>query len=387
MLAKTPVAGALLILLVGFAPVAEPGEPPSRSRRPVALATSADGSTLFAANARSGSVSVVDPRSGRVVDEIEVGRSLADLRAMPDGRLVAVDSEGDALVVLKVDGTTVEIQGRLAVPFEPASVLVAPDGASCVVALTASRTLSVVALDGAGPKVVRTIALPFSPRNLAWVGADPARKLVAADAFGGKVAVVDPNLDRPESIRTLPAHNIRGLAATPDGRSLIVVHQTLNRLARSSFEDVHWGSLLNNHLRVLSLDAVLAPDADLLKGSRVVEIGRVGRAAGDPGTIAFDRRGRMAVALAGVQEVALIADSRSYFANRIPVGHDPSAICPAPTGDRFYVANSLDDSISVVEAGAGKVRRRSPSAPSPNRGRSSAASGSSPTRSCRTTAG
>ena len=49
------------------------------------------------------------------------------------------------------------------------------------------------------------------------------------------------------SVRSLPAHNIRGLALAPDGKSLVIAHQTLNPLARTTFDDVHWGLLVNNH--------------------------------------------------------------------------------------------------------------------------------------------
>ncbi len=224
-------------------------------------------------------------------------------------------------------------------------------------ASTASHRLSVIALqpEEDAPKVARVISLPFTPGLLAW--AEPGKSLVAADTFGGRIAVIDPTRDHPDSVRSIPAHNIRGLARTPDGRSLVVAHQTLSKLARTSFEDVHWGSLLGNHLRVLSLSAVLDSQADLLAGARVVDLGRTGRAAGDPGAVAFDRQGRLAVALSGVHEVALIPDSTSHSSQRVPVGQGPSAVLSSPDGALVYVADAMDDSISVVNvATASKVR-------------------------------
>ncbi len=203
---------------------------------------------------------------------------------------------------------------------------------------------------------------------MAW--AVPGSKVVAADAYGGRLAVVDLSRDVPELVRSIPAHNIRGLATTPDGRSLVVVHQTLNRQARSNFEGVHWGTLLGNHLRVLKLDAVLSTDtdADPLKGSRVVELGRQGRAAGDPGAIAFDREGRLAIALTGVHEVGLIGDLRSYYTRRVAVGEGPAAVLPSPDGSIVYVADSLDDTISVVEVATGRKLRTISLGPKPEPG-------------------
>ena len=342
-----------------------------RSRQPVALAASPDGDRLFVANRRSGSLSVIDAKRGEVAFEQDVAGGLADLAPLPDGRLLAVDPEGDALLVLKVGERSVEVEAKLPVARDPASVLVAPDGSSCVVASTASHRLSVINLNtdpksGIVPKLARTIRLPFAPRLMAW--AEPGSSLVAADAYGGRIAVVDPARDAPDSVRSIPAHNIRGLARTPDGRSMVVAHQSSNRLARTSFEDVHWGSLLGNHLRVFQLDAVLRPDADLLEGSRLVDLGRSGRAAGDPGAVAFDRQGRMVVALAGVHEVALIPDSASYYAKRVAVGQGPAAVLPSPDGAVVYVADSLDDAITVVDANSGVAPKAIPLGPRPDLG-------------------
>jgi YVTN family beta-propeller protein len=356
-----------LCLLVGLWPGMASKADEARFRQPIALASSPDGTQLFVANRKSGSLSVVDLKESRVASEHDVGKGLADLVTLPDGRLLAVDREGNALLVLKA----VEVEARFPVALDPASVLASSDGKSCVVASTASHQLSVISLpldpDGkVAPKLVRTIPLPFAPMLLAW--AEPGKLLVATDAYGGRIAVVDPTRDRPDSIRSIPAHNIRGLARTPDGRSLLVAHQTLNKLARTSFEDVHWGSLLGNHLRVLSLSAVLDPQAELLKGSRLVDLGRTGRAAGDPGAITFDRNGRLAIALAGVHEIALITDSTSYSAQRVSVGLGPSAVLPSPDGSQLYVADSFDDTISIIDVNSASRLRTISLGPRPEVG-------------------
>src|SRR5690348_6880412 len=87
---------ALLLLSPPVRPLAgEPGpadSPPRRPRQPVALAFVNGGKTLIVANRRSGSLSVIDVASRRVVAEHDLGRGLADLVALPDGRhLLAVD--------------------------------------------------------------------------------------------------------------------------------------------------------------------------------------------------------------------------------------------------------------------------------------------------------
>ena len=172
-----------------------------------------------------------------------------------------------------------------------------------------------------------------------------------------------------ESVRSLPAHNIRGLATSPDGQTLVLAHQTLSRLASSSFDDVHWGSLLNNHLRVLRVEALTSPDpdADVLRGSRLIDLGEVGNAAGDPAGIAFDARGGLMVALSGVGEVA-IGPGPDQPLRRTAVGRRPTTVALGPDGETAYVADMLDDTISVVELGAGTLLRSISLGPRPEPG-------------------
>src|SRR5258708_140292 len=65
--------------------------------------------------------------------------------------------------------------------------------------------------DAPALKVVATLDLPFSPRALTLVRG--GSRLVVADAYGGRIAVVDPVRGSLQAVRALPAHNIGGLAA------------------------------------------------------------------------------------------------------------------------------------------------------------------------------
>ena len=254
-------------------------EPPTRHRQPVALAGSPDGGLALRRQPaeREPSRSSTPGRAGRGRGRARPGAGRPRRparRPSPPGRRPGRRRPGRPQGRGGRGRRRVEAGGRPR-PGRPSPV--APDGSGAVVASTGSRRLSVVgwsAAGGDGPiaaEVRRSVDLPFAPRLMAWAGS----KLVVADAFGGRIAVVDPASGRVESSRSIPGHNIRGLAASPDGRSLVVAHQTLNRLARSSFEDIHWGTLLNNHLRLLRLDAVLdpGPTPTCSRGSRLIELG------------------------------------------------------------------------------------------------------------------
>lgn len=354
------VAMSLAPARAGEAPVTGPR--PARFREPVALGLRRDGTELYVANRRSGTLSVIDSRTSRVRAEYEVGRGLADLAVLPDGNcLLAVDQAADALLLLDVRGGTVHTVERQSVSADPVAVAVLPDGSSCVVASRWSRRLSVLELAGSSGsaqprmKTTRTIDLPFSPRNLAFVR--DGAWLVAADAFEGRLAVVDPRRGTVASIRSLPAHNIRGMAVTPDGESLLLAHQVLLPAARTTYEDIHWGLCINNDLRVINVGKLLGSgsDSDMLQDSRQLHLGDPGNGSGDPSALAFDHAGHVIVALGGIDEV-LIGTDPGILSYRPSVGRRPTAVAIDGEGRTAYVANSLDDSISVIDIRTGRRR-------------------------------
>jgi YVTN family beta-propeller protein len=362
----TPSLAVLLMLLAprgGISGDASGSAGPlaRRVRQPVALACADGGRTILVANRRSGSLSVIDAASRRVVAEHDVGRGLADLAVLPDGRhLLAVDQAANELLLIDYRDRSIRVVDRIKVGPDPVRLVVSADGSCCVVASLWSRRLTFAMLAGGTPagghpalSIAGSLELPFCPLELASFG--DGAKLLVADAFGGRLAVVDARRRAIESVRSLPAHNIRGLAFAPDGKTLVIAHQVLNRLAQSSFDDVHWGLLIRNHLRVVRTDAVLrpGPDAALLDGSRLFDLGDVGYAAGDPAALAFDARGNLIVALAGVDEVAITA-SPDQGPRRIVVGRRPAAVTPSPDGSFVYVAGTLDDTVSFVEIGSGQ---------------------------------
>jgi YVTN family beta-propeller protein len=183
-------------------------------------------------------------------------------------------------------------------------------------------------------------------------------KIAVADAFGGKLAVVDLAAGVVESVRSLPAHNIRGMSLSADGRRLLVTHQTLNPLGRAQFDDIHWGNLLTNDVRVLRLTAVLNPKADLLQGSDLVHLGAAGHGTGDPAGLAACGD-RLAVALAGVGEVAVGREQGDAW-QYVAVGRRPTSVVPSPDGRRLFVANTFSDSVSIVDLEKSSVLAEKP---------------------------
>jgi YVTN family beta-propeller protein len=352
------LAGASLAAIL-LTPQKTFGEPVPRVRQPVALVIADSGKTILVANRRSGSLSIVDTATGRAVAEHDVGQGLADLAVLKgDRRLLVVDEASRELLLLDYHDRAVRVLDRLKLSPDPVRLALLDGGASCAVASLWSRRLTFVSIAkgtaGADTALasIGDLELPFCPGVLA--GSGGGSKLVVADAFGGRLAVVDTRRRAIESVRTIPGHNIRGMVFAPDGKSLVIAHQYLNHLAQTTFDDVHWGLLIRNHLRVVRTDALLeaGSDSSLLEGGRLFDLGDVGYAAGDPGSIAFAKGGNLIVALAGVDEIGITA-SPSQGPRRIVVGHRPRAVAPSPDGSVVYVADSMDDTVTAVDIKSG----------------------------------
>lgn len=333
-----------------------------RLRRPVAMAFVDNGKQLVVANRGSDTVSVIDTEKNCLITEHSVGERLSDIVTCDNDRyLLATDEARHRLLLLAREGSGLTVAAQLEIAPYPVSVRLSGDGRSCFVASLWSRRLTVVSLDfktdqKATPtlSVERSIPLPFAPRMQLWI--PRGQRLLVADSFGGNVAIVDPKEGTIESVRSLPAHNIRGLAIHPKTDEVLVSHQTLSRLARTTFEDLHWGTLMTNVAHALAINAVLDPQADLLTGSRTLRLGDVGRAAGDPAGIAVTADRKIVVAYSGIDEVAVLEEGRPGQ-QRLEVGKRPTAVAIHPNrNSTAYIADTLGDTITVIDFPANEPR-------------------------------
>ncbi len=337
-------------------------------RRPAALAVL--GERLYVANRRSGSISVVDLATHRVVAEQRVGAQVDDLAILP-GRnaLLAVDSDANRLRLLKIAGDRLNVAAELEVLGSPVTLRVAADGALCsVVSLWGRRTSLIEIANDDGEKTPRLklraqIDLPFAPR-LQWLSTDGAR-LVVADAFGGRLAAIDVPAARVRSVRSFHGHNVQGMAADAEETALLLAHQILNESVPTTHDRVFWGTVMGNVVRTVPLEDLFSPSqqSSLGESSQVYDLarwslhplGRPGSATGDPGAVTVTRAGQTVVALSGVGDIAYQPAPLQSFA-RVKVGRRPVAVTVDEHETRAYIANYFDDSLSVLELASGEVR-------------------------------
>jgi YVTN family beta-propeller protein len=325
----------------------------ARLRRPVAATFLDDGRTLCVANQRSGTVSLVDVRQSCVREEVTVGKHLADLAVLPDRKhILVVDDERHELIVLSFDGTHLSIRTRLAVAPYPASVTVGADGKWATVAALWSRRVQVVDLTSLSTefpalRVLHTIRLPFAPRNQCALPG--CSQVVVADAFGGHLAVVDAAAGRLTAVHRLNGHNLRGLAVSADGKQLLVTHQILDQQAPTAEEKIWRGILINNVAGAIPLTKLRESGMDLTEIEDIIPLKGSGEGTGDPAGLTVLDADQFAVALAGVNEIAL-AGTDGQSIRRLHVGRRPTAIVRAAPGQPVLVLNTFDDSLSVVDA-------------------------------------
>lgn len=333
------MASILSAVDAGELPSVSPEE--ARFRRPVAIAR-LDENTAVVAN-RCGTLSVIDLDHWSVAAEYRVGTRLTDVAAA-NGRILVTDAAESRLNLIKVDRNHAEVVSQIPLPAYPVTIQVAADQKSCSVACRWARKLTFVTigetLDAAGD-----VDLEFCPGEQLHI---PSRKrMLVADAFGGQLAVVNSSTRTVEAVHEFGAHNIRGLAISHDGQSLLISHQILNDAAFPRRSDIIWGVMIDNKIRVAEIDRVLAGEPNAVYRGRSFNVGYAGQGAGDPDALYVDPTGRAVLALAGVNEVSIgVPDSRAF--QRIGVGIRPTALLPL-TSDRFVVVNELSDSLTLID--------------------------------------
>jgi DNA-binding beta-propeller fold protein YncE len=285
-----------------------------------------------------------------VRQEFDLGQRLSAMCLTANGRsLLITDEQANELLLCDVKNAAIDVLQRLPVSQYPVDVVVSKDGRRAFVSSLWSHRVSLVEIpaDGStGMRVTQVLDLPFAPRCLLLAKDDT--RLIVGDAFGGRLGVIDSQHMKLLHVRTFPSHNIRGLAVSPDGKMLLVAHQMLNELAQTTNNDVHWGLLMSNDLRWLQLDSILSPTADLYTGAHMHPLGHAGNATGDPSGLAVTSNGTVVVTLGGIDELAL-GKENDFSLQRLGVGRRPTAVTVSLDGRRALVANTLADSISVVD--------------------------------------
>ena len=338
--------------------------------------------------------------------------SPVDLAVSPDGQRLYVVCEGtDEL--LAVDTAAQSIAGRVKVGRVPQGIALSPGGQRIYV--TNSWSDTVTEIDAASLGVLRTLPAGFEPHGIAAgngslfvanrIGSDvsaidlstaqDARHLpagrgasyVAASPGGQRVYVTHiypnpgPFRSQPESeiteidtehqvvVSRTRLHNAAGIfhvAISRDGRLGLAAQLRPKNLIPLAHVAHGWafgdslavfGEDIGDAVQLpldeldryfsLPFGVAIAPDKSKAylsaSGSNevaILDLPRLVEAARSPGRAALAND---------------LSASAAYVLARIPVGRNPKGIALSPDGGKLYVANRLDDTVSVLDTAKGRI--------------------------------
>ncbi len=344
-------------------------------RSPVDLVLAEDGSWLASANETSNTVSLIETKSGAVVDERACGRHPAGIARCLDGRhlLVSCSYSGEVVLLEVRDRRLIE-KTVIPVGFEPVGLAVAPDGRRAYVGLAASG--EVAEIDLVDAKVSRRIAVGKWPRYLT-ISPD-GRRLAVGCSGENKIVVVD--CESGECLYEeglVGGINIGHMQCSADGQYayfpwMVYRSNPINQ------RNIRLGWVLASRIGRVRLDGPSYREA--------ISLDVPGVAIADPHGLALssDQR-RLVVTASGTHELLvyrrpdlpfigvggpgdlidrrLLADKDMFY--RIDIGGRPMGVVIASDNRTAYVANHLKDCVQEIDIESRKLLREISLGPSP----------------------
>ncbi len=339
-------------------------------RSPIALALSADGARLLVANQTAGSVSLVDPRAGRVLDELKTGDKPAGVALSRDGRRgVVTHWYGYDVAILALEGDHISLVDRVAVGPEPRGVALSADGNTAYVAVGVANLVVRVDLDSG--KVTGRLAVGREPRGIAL--APDGSRLLVSNARSQNVSIIDPRAWAVVHTLPIDGDNLRQVAMSADGKTGYVANMR-NRGLPTTRNNIDLGWVLGQRLTRIDL---AGPPA-----YSTLSLDVRGKAAADAHGAAVSSDSKfVAVSCGGTHEVMIfrtdlarlpwrLNSSRDLIApellkkdgrfRRVELGGRPTEILFAQDGKTLFVANYLADAVQVVDAESARLEKTIP---------------------------
>ncbi|MFB3777403.1 MAG: multiheme c-type cytochrome [Bryobacteraceae bacterium] len=362
--------------------IAHPTRLPEEARQPVYktplnLAMSPDGSEVYVACEGSDSVAVVSTARQEMVAEIPVGGSPADVTFSPDGRLAFASNRHDDTVSV-IDVRARKVTGTLSVGDEPHGVLTDKAARLLYVLNTSSDDISV--FDVASLKQIKTLSAGRGPWSLA-LSPDGERLMVTnmyanfafRAPFDSEISMIDATRGAiEERLKVAGANLMMGVDWHPSGEFALA---TLNRT-----------KTLVPMTRLLQGWTITNGLAIVWRDGRVDEVllDEPGMGFADATDVAFTPDGRHAlVTSSGTDRVAVVdvgkllallrgaspyerqhvlpnhlGKADEFLVKHIPTRGSPRGILVARDGRLAYVADSLDDSLAVIDLACMKPHGR-----------------------------
>jgi len=346
---------------------------------PVALQLSPKGERLYVVCEDSDVMLVVDTHTQRVVGRAEVGKRPKGIAMTPDGTTLYVSDESSDAVT-EIDSQTLAIRRTLSVGWRPVGLVTDRAGTTLYVANTLGDDVSVVDLrTGLETKRLRAGRFPeyvalsldgdrvYVANLLARLGPPdqpPVSELTVIDCAKQQVAA---RVDVPG---VLQLRHVAELPAAAGGYLLIpfLRPKNLNPLLQ-----IQQGGYLTHGI------AVIRPSAPNVRDARDYQVSElllddIDHSYADGFGVAVTPGGHWALVTASGSNVVSVVDTsklrtlllnntprrrlelanrldsaNQFVAGRLLTGRNPTDVVSSPDGRFAYIANRMDDTISVID--------------------------------------
>jgi YVTN family beta-propeller protein len=369
------------VLLVSRINAAPPRARPSASNlpnylTPVELKISRDGSRLYVVCEDDDSLLAVDARTRRVVAKATTGRKPKDVAISPDGKTLYVSNEWSDTVT-EIDANSFAVRRTLRTGWGPVGLTTDRRGEVLYVANSIGNDVSLV--DLARGVEIKRLAAWRSPHQVA-LSRDGRRVYVSnlLGHIGPPDQPPDSELVAIDTQRQVVAERIpvpgvielRHIAEAPASAGAYLIVPFMRPKNLGPLIQVSGGWIITHGM------AIIRPDAKLQARTPRPEVTEVllddvdFYYAGTNG-VAFTPDGRYALVTSSEAAVVSIIDTiklqrflrrahagdlpnrldaaHEFVVRRLPTGSDPTAVVVSSDGHFAYVANRLDDSITVVD--------------------------------------
>ena len=369
------LAGVLAVSLLAIAAKPAPKQaaalPKERYLSPIEMAFSPDGRVLYVVCQDSDELRAVDPASGKTIKSVSVGHVPRGLALSPDAQRIYVTNAWSDTVAV-IDANTFETVQTLKTGFEPAGVVTDKVGSTLYVANRLSNDVSVIDLK-TGEELKRLVAgtgasyLTLSPDGkfiyCTHIYPDPGPYRTRPDS---EVTVIDTESQRVVDRKMLP--NVAGMfhvAVSADGRLGVVAQLRPKNLIPLAHVEHGW--VFGDSLTLFGSDVGGIVEVPLDELDRYYALPWGVAITPDKSKIFLTTAGSQSVTVIDVASLLKTIHSRrkpfindlsasaDYVSARIAVGRNPRGVVLSPDGNRLYVANRLDDTISVIDTKTDRV--------------------------------
>ena len=374
-----------LILFIARPPIpaaaaqSSASEPSVRYLSPVALQLSPNGNRLYIVCEDSGEVLVVDTLTRQVIARADIARRPKGIAISPDGRTLYVSDESTD-TVKQLDAQTLTLQRSVATGWAPAGLVTDHAGTTLYVANTLGNDVSLIDLrtgletrrlpagrfpqylalarDGSRVYVANLLAR-LGPPDLA-----PVSELTVIDTARQQVTA---RIDVPG---VLQMRHIAELPATAGGYLLIPFLRPKNLIP---LVQIQQGGYLTHGLAVIRPSRSPAADARAYQVSELL-LDDIDHSYADGFGAAATPNGRTALVTASGSNVVSLLNTRAlrslllnstaiaklelpnrldsatkFVTDRLPTGRNPTDVLISPDGHFAYIANRMDDTITVLD--------------------------------------